>query len=91
MVAAAPVGDDDGVSESTDCGADLDGMTFVITGAARGIGAETARLAASRGAAVVVSDVLVEAGRHTAATIRDAGGRAAFVAADVADPAAVDG
>ena len=70
--------------------ADLDGMTFVITGAARGIGAETARLAASRGAAVVVSDVLAEVGEQTAAAIRDAGGRAAFWAADVSDPAAVD-
>jgi NAD(P)-dependent dehydrogenase (short-subunit alcohol dehydrogenase family) len=68
---------------------DLAGMTFVITGAARGIGAETARLAASRGAAVVVSDVL-DVGEDTAAAIRDDGGRAAFVRCDVADPASVD-
>lgn len=69
---------------------DLEGMTMVITGAARGIGAETARLAASRGAAVVVSDVLVDAGAATAAEIRDGGGRAHFVACDVSDPDAVD-
>lgn len=69
---------------------DLDGMTFVITGAARGIGAETARLAARRGANVVVSDVLDEAGHATAADIRDAGGQAVFVSADVSDPDAVD-
>jgi NAD(P)-dependent dehydrogenase (short-subunit alcohol dehydrogenase family) len=69
---------------------DLDGMTFVITGAARGIGATTAQLAASRGAAVVVSDVLAAAGEETAAGIRDSGGRATFVAADVSDPADVD-
>lgn len=69
---------------------DLAGMTFVITGAARGIGAETARLAAGRGAAVVVSDVLTEAGEATAAEIRESGGRATFVAADVSVPDAVD-
>jgi NAD(P)-dependent dehydrogenase (short-subunit alcohol dehydrogenase family) len=73
-----------------DLAADLEGMTFVVTGAARGIGAETARLAASRGAAVVVSDVLADAGEQTAAAIREAGGRAAFRTADVSDPAAVD-
>jgi NAD(P)-dependent dehydrogenase (short-subunit alcohol dehydrogenase family) len=59
---------------------ELVGMTFVITGAARGIGAETARLAASRGAAVVVSDVL-DAGEDTAAAIRSDGGRARSSAA----------
>src|SRR5690242_9254781 len=32
----------------------LDGMTFVITGGAQGIGAATARAAAGRGASVVV-------------------------------------
>jgi len=68
----------------------LDGMTFVITGAARGIGAATARLAASRGAAVVVSDVLTDAGEATAASIRADGGRSVFVAADVSDPVGVD-
>lgn len=63
----------------------IDGSTFVITGAARGIGAETARLAAERGANVVVSDVLVEEGEETASAIRTAGGQAIFVEADVSD------
>src|SRR5436190_1464465 len=40
----------------------LDDMTFVITGAARGIGAATARTAAARGAAVVVADLDDDAG-----------------------------
>ena len=35
----------------------VSGLRFVITGAAVGIGAGTARLAASRGARVVVSDM----------------------------------
>jgi NAD(P)-dependent dehydrogenase (short-subunit alcohol dehydrogenase family) len=61
----------------------IEGMTFVITGAARGIGAETARLAAERGANVVLSDLLVEAGQTVATEIESAGGRAVFVPADI--------
>lgn len=67
----------------------IDGMTFVITGAARGIGAATARMAASRGANVVVSDVDAEGGEATAAGIRQAGGQARFVPCDVSDADAV--
>ena len=48
-------------------GARLDGMIFVITGAAQGIGAATARMAAARGASVVVADVDDAAGERTAA------------------------
>jgi NAD(P)-dependent dehydrogenase (short-subunit alcohol dehydrogenase family) len=64
---------------------EIEGMTFVITGAARGIGASTAGLAASRGANVVVSDVLDDVGEATAAAIRDAGGRAVYHHCDVSD------
>jgi NAD(P)-dependent dehydrogenase (short-subunit alcohol dehydrogenase family) len=63
----------------------LDGMTFVITGAARGIGAATAALAASRGANVVVADVLDEAGAATVDAVRAAGGNAVFRHCDVSD------
>jgi NAD(P)-dependent dehydrogenase (short-subunit alcohol dehydrogenase family) len=35
----------------------ISGLSFVITGASNGIGAGTAKLAAQRGARVVVSDV----------------------------------
>ena len=41
----------------------VDGLRFVITGGAVGIGAGTARLAASRGARVVVSDMNDEPGQ----------------------------
>ena len=63
--------------------ADLKGRTAVVTGAARGIGAESARALAAAGAAVVVADVLEEAGEVAAAAIREAGGEASFAACDV--------
>ncbi|MCS6936048.1 MAG: 3-oxoacyl-ACP reductase FabG [Candidatus Bipolaricaulota bacterium] len=55
----------------------------IITGAARGIGRETALLFAREGARVVVSDIDVAAGEQTAAEIQRSGGRALFVQTDV--------
>ncbi|WP_431038286.1 SDR family NAD(P)-dependent oxidoreductase [Streptomyces sp. P6-2-1] len=62
----------------------------VVTGAASGIGAATARRLADEGAAVVLADVAEAAGEHVAAAIREGGGRAAFVGADVSEAAAWD-
>ena len=45
----------------------LDGKIALISGAARGIGAETARLMVEAGARVVIGDILDERGRETAA------------------------
>jgi len=61
------------------------GLRFVITGSAKGIGAETARVAAERGARVLVSDVDDEAGAATAAEIRTSGGDAHYAHCDVTD------
>ena len=61
----------------------LHGKTALISGAARGIGGETARLMAKAGAKVVVADVLDERGRETAAAIRAAGGQAEYAHLDV--------
>ncbi|MFD8966130.1 SDR family NAD(P)-dependent oxidoreductase [Streptomyces sp. NPDC059568] len=57
----------------------------VVTGAASGIGAATAQRLAAEGAAVVLADIAKERGEAVAADIRAAGGRAAFVPADVSD------
>ena len=61
----------------------LEGKVALITGAGSGIGKLTAKLFASEGAKVVISDVVDDAGRATVEEIRADGGEAAFVHADV--------
>ncbi len=60
----------------------LDGRTAIVSGAARGIGGETAKALAAEGAMVIVTDLLVEAGEATAAAIRDSGDKAIFMELD---------
>ena len=62
----------------------LDGKVALVSGGARGIGAETARMMAQAGAKVVVGDILDEATHETAAAITAAGGEARAVRLDVA-------
>lgn len=65
-------------------------QTIVITGASSGIGLATAREAARRGARVVMTARNEEDLRRACNEIRSQGGTATYVAADVADPEAVD-
>ncbi len=68
----------------------LDGRVAVVTGAASGIGAETARVLAQAGAAVVLGDVQQAGLDEVAASIAALGGRAIPLRTDVATRAEVD-
>src|SRR5688572_32055590 len=63
----------------------------LITGAASGIGRETALLFAREGAAIAVVDVDEAGGKDTVRRVEAAGGRAVFARADVSRAADCEG
>lgn len=63
--------------------ADLSGKVAIITGGGRGQGAAEARLFASLGAQVVITDILEDLGREVASSI---GASARFIRHDVSSP-----
>ncbi|MCC6124706.1 MAG: glucose 1-dehydrogenase [Pirellulales bacterium] len=65
----------------------LENKVALITGAAAGIGRESAVLFAAEGACVAAVDLDEAGGRQTAATIEQNGGKAIFVRADVSQSA----
>jgi short-subunit dehydrogenase len=65
-------------------------QVIVITGASSGIGLTTAEMAASRGARVVLNSRNEEALQNAVQNIRQRGGRATYLAGDVADDEAME-
>jgi len=68
----------------------LNGKVAVITGGATGMGRATALAFADQGAKVSIFDIQVDEGKKTAQMIRDAGGEALFIEADVTSAEAID-
>ena len=61
----------------------LQDKVVLITGSAGGMGKAAAELFAREGASIIVTDVLADEGEETARGIREAGGKAIFIKADV--------
>jgi NAD(P)-dependent dehydrogenase (short-subunit alcohol dehydrogenase family) len=70
--------------------AELEGKAAIVTGAASGIGAASARAMAAAGATVAVADIDEAGASQVAESIRDSGGQAIAVAVDVADERQVE-
>jgi NAD(P)-dependent dehydrogenase (short-subunit alcohol dehydrogenase family) len=61
----------------------LAGKVAIITGSAGGMGKLAAQVFAREGASIVVTDIAVKEGEETVQAVRDTGGKAIFVRADV--------
>lgn len=68
----------------------LAGKVALVTGGSTGIGKASSLAFAREGSQVIVSDVNAEGGEETARLVRDSGGKAIFVKADVSVAAEVE-
>ncbi len=68
----------------------LDGKVAMVTGGSSGIGRAASLICSREGAKVVVSDVNIEGGEDTVRMIKEAGGEALFIKADVSRAAEVE-
>ena len=68
----------------------LDGKVALITGAGSGIGRASALVFAREGAKVALADIVVEGGEETVRMVKEAGGEAFFIKADVSNAAEVE-
>ncbi len=68
----------------------LQGKVAIITGSGSGIGREGALRFARQGARIAVVDMVKEGGEETVAMIKNQGGEACFIHADMTEPAAVE-
>ncbi len=68
----------------------LKGKVVIVTGAAGGIGQAASRVLAAAGAKVVLSDVSGEKGESACREVREAGGEASFIPADLGSEAEIE-
>jgi NAD(P)-dependent dehydrogenase (short-subunit alcohol dehydrogenase family) len=68
----------------------LAGRKVLVTGGARGLGEAFVRSASAAGATVVIADLRVDEGEALAASLRESGRQAHFLALDLSQPASVE-